>query len=232
MKPIEDIHDIAREDLGKHFTFEPVALTYPLPERPVRTLGLVKIDGEVFTSEKLSRAVFLQVYFPVFLSVRSMFLRPRPAYDLPVFACEIVLMGGKRLFITDIHRTGAGTGHDDSGMFEKMLAVRDKYPELQKYAAPQKGGIENVFSHAACQVKIPKELDEQAISLFREYLALFAEIVKGAEPLAGERLVQAKKEYDEYLKTIIDHDPGVRGYKMLFGAKGGVERSMNMHFAQ
>ena len=36
--------------------------------------------------------------------------------------------------------------------------------------------------------------------------------------------------FDDYLKSLIDHDPGVRVWKMIFGEKGGIERSMDMHF--
>ena len=56
------------------------------------------------------------------------------------------------------------------------------------------------------------------------------EIVENATPLSGGALDRVKQAYDRYLETIIEHDPGVGGFKMLFGEKGGVERSLNMHF--
>jgi hypothetical protein len=29
---------------------------------------------------------------------------------------------------------------------------------------------------------------------------------------------------------VVDHDPGVKGYKVLFGEKSGVQRALNIFF--
>ena len=83
---------------------------------------------------------------------------------------------------------------------------------------------------AACQVKNSPELDGDALNLFREYLNVFLEMVENAAPLTGEVLDNAKQNFESYLKTVVDHDPGVKGYKMLFGEKEGVIRAMNIFF--
>jgi hypothetical protein len=44
-------------------------------------------------------------------------------------------------------------------------------------------------------------------------------------------LVQARKAYEEYLATIVEHDPGVRMYKLLFGKRGGEARALDIFFA-
>lgn len=232
MTNLLDIHTFALTQIKQRFSLNPVSLKHPLPERPIRTLGLVKIDGEIYSSEKLSRVVFLRVCFPVYLNIRSMFIRPRMEYDLPVFAAEVMLTGKKRTFIVDIHRTGTDTGHDDSALFEQLIAIRNRYPELEQKARAQKGKIQDVFSRAACQVRITEDLDYQALSIFREYLKVFMEMVKKAEPFSGDALEQIQQAYQAYLKTLVEHDPGVKGFKLLFGEKGGIERSMNMHFDQ
>ena len=59
MKNLMHIHEYARESLRKYFKLAPVTLKHPFPERPLRALGLMKIDGEVFQSEKLLRVVFI-----------------------------------------------------------------------------------------------------------------------------------------------------------------------------
>jgi len=228
----DDLHPIALEELKKRVPLKPVALKHPFPERPVRTLGLIKIDGEVFSSEKLSRAVFLRVSLPVYATVRSTFFRPRMEFDLPVFSSDIVITGKKRMVIVDIHRTGADTGHDDEELFDRLIKIKERYPALLERALIQKGKIQSVFSRAACKVNITEDLDEQVISIFREYLEVFMEMLDKAEPLSGEVLEKTRQAYEEYLKTIVDHDPGMQGYKLIFGNKGGIERSMNIHFEQ
>jgi hypothetical protein len=224
-----NIHPIVQEEIRKYFDLKPVQLKHPLPERPVRALGLMQIKGEVFSSDKLLRAVFIRPQLPVFFAVRSMFLRPRVQYDLPVFAGEVMRTGGKKMVIVDIHRAGK-THHNDSALFDKMIQIRDKYPDLAKYTKKQSGQVQDVFSKAACQISIPEELDGRAAELFLEYLHLFCDMVKKAQPVAGEELRRTMAVFDDYLKSLIDHDPGVGVWKMLFGEKGGIERSMDMHF--
>lgn len=232
MKTLKEIHTIALRELKKRFSLNTVHLKYPFPERPIRTLGLVKADGDVFSSEKFSRVVLMRINLPVYLSVRSIFLRPRMELDLPIFSCETVITGKKRMFLVDIHRTGESIGHDDSALFDRLIKIRDRYPDLLKNKTTQQGKIQSVFSKAACQVKIREDLDEQALSIFREYFEVFSEIVEKATPLSGEALDKAKHAFEGYLKTVVDHDPGVKGYKMLFGKKGGVTRALDIFFVR
>ncbi len=230
METLKEIHRIALAELNKRFSLNTVPLKYPFPERSLRTLGLVKSDGDVFSSEKFSRVVLMRINLPVYLSVRSIFLRPRMELDLPVFSSETVITGKKRMFLVDMHRTGETTGHDDSALFDKLIKIRDRYPDLLKNRKTQQGEIQSVFSKAVCQVKIREDLDEQAISIFREYLEVFSEMVEKSTPLSGEALDKAKHAFEGYLKTVVDHDPGVKGYKMLFGEKGGVTRALDIFF--
>lgn len=230
METLKEIHRIALAELNKRFSLNTVPLKYPFPERSPRTLGLVKSDGDVLSSEKFSRVVLMRINLPVYLSVRSIFLRPRMELDLPVFSCETVITGKKRMFLVDIHRTGESTGHDDSALFDKLIKIRGRYPDLLKNKKTQQGEIQSVFSKAVCQVKIREDLDEQAISIFREYLGVFSEMVEKSTPLSGEALDKAKHAFEGYLKTVVDHDPGVKGYKILFGEKGGVTRALDIFF--
>ena len=229
MSDLMNIHSRVQSELRKRYELKPVALKHPFPERPARALGLMKIDGEVFSTERLLRVVFIRPQLPVYFAVRSNFIRPRVEYDLPVFAGEVMRTGSKKMLIVDIHRTGK-THHDDSGLFDRMLAIRNRYPELMKHEKKQTSQVQEVFSPASCQVSIPAELDEQAGDIYIEYLNLFCDLVDGTEAKSGEELQKTRAVFDDYLKTLVDHDPGVKIWKMLFGEKGGIERSFDMHF--
>ena len=137
--------------------------------------------------------------------------------------------GKKKMLIVDIHRAGK-THHDDSAIFDRMLTIRNRYPELMKYEKKQTGQVQEVFSPAACQVNFPPELDELAAEIYIEYLNLFCDVVDETEAKSGEELRKTQEVFDDYLKTLVDHDPGVRVWKALFGEKGGIERSLDMHF--
>lgn len=230
MKSLKEVHSLGQSMLKKRFTLNPVPLKYPFPERPLRTLGLVKADGDVFSSEKFSRLVFFRLKFPFYLAVRSIFLRPRMELDLPIFTCEIVIMGKKRMFMLDIQRTGESKGHDDSELTDRLIKIRDRYPALLEKKTKLNDEIQSTLSKAACQVRITEERDAQALDLFSEYLEIFAEMVEKATPLSGNVLDQARQAFEGYLKTMVDHDPGVKGYKMLFGKEGGFTRALDIFF--
>ena len=231
MGSLREIHSLALPEIKKRFTLNPVTLKYPFPERPLRTLGLAKTDGDVFNSEKFSRIVFMRINLPVYLAVRSVFLRPRVELALPVFDCEILIMGKKRIFMVDVQGKGASTGHDDSALFDKLIEIRKRYPDLLKKKTAFGGDkIKSVLSKAVCEVKITEDEDEQALSIFRQYLEVYCEMVEKATPLSGDALDKAKQDFESYLKTLIDHDPGFKGYKLLFGKEGGVTRALDILF--
>ena len=231
MAPLMDIHTIVQKELRKRYVLEPVTLKHPFPERPLRALGLMNINGEVFSTDKFLRVVFIRPELPVYFAVRSMFIRPRVELDLPVFAGEVMKTGNKKMVIVDIHRTGK-THHDDSALFDQMLKIQERYPALIKHTKKRQDAIQEVFSRAACQVDITEELEDQAVSLWKEYLNLFCDMVDKSWPVSGDELKKTQQVFEDYLKTLVEHDPGVGIWKVLFGNKGGVERSMDMHFGR
>ena len=231
MATLMDIHAIVQEELRKRYRLEPVNLKHPFPERPLRALGLMNINGEVFSTDKFLRVVFIRPELPVYFAVRSMFIRPRVELDLPVFAGEVMKTGNKKMVIVDIHRTGK-THHDDSALFDQMLKIQERYPALIEHTKKRQDAIQEVFSRAACQVDITEDLEDQAVSLWKEYLNLFCDMVDKSRPVSGDELKKTQQVFEDYLKTLVEHDPGVGIWKVLFGNKGGVERSMDMHFGR
>jgi hypothetical protein len=231
MAPLMNIHSIVQEELRKRYRLEPVRLKHRFPERPLRALGLMNINGEVFSTDKFLRVVFIRPELPFYFAVRSMFIRPRVELDLPVFAGEVMKTGNKKMVIVDIHRTGK-THHDDSALFDQMLKIQERYPALIKHTKKRQDAIQEVFSRAACQVDITEELEEQAVRLWKEYLNLFCDMVDKSRPVSGDELKKTQQVFEDYLKTLVEHDPGVGIWKVLFGNKGGVERSMDMHFGR
>jgi hypothetical protein len=224
MGRIQEIQSIAREEVTKQFSLNPVSLKYPLPERAKRTLGLIKIDGEVFSSEKFSRVVLMRVTLPFYLSATSTFLLPRVELGLPLFDAETVIMGKKRIVMVDVQARGGNPGYDDDALCDRLIAIRERYPTLLEKRVTQLGEIQNEFSRAACQVK--------AVSLFREYLSVFLEMVENAAPLNGDALDHARQISEAYLSSVLVHDPGVKTYKMLFGKEHGVARALDIFFAR
>ena len=208
----------------------PVALKYPFPVRPARMLGLIRLDGQVFSSEKITRAVFMQIGFPVFMQVYSTFIFPKIEYDLPVFSCETIIMGKKRVFVIDAHKSGAGGEQQHAAFFDRLMEISKRYPELTRLHKASRDGIASLQSKAAVRVTIPRALDEQAAGIFSEYFSAYLDLVKSAEPATGLARAKLQASFDKYLETVVDHDPGVKGNIMFFGKKEGLERALDMFY--
>ena len=229
MATLHDVHAKTVADLKQRVSLDPVALKHPFPERPMRMLGLIGLDGEVFCSERFLRVVCLRISPPFYFRVYSTFIRPRVEYDLPVLSCEVICMGSQRVFVLDIHGMGDNP-HMDPGLLDRLLKIRSSYPELTALRKEASGAIQSIQSEAACRMKIGSELESQAMALYHEYLTAYIDLAMTARPLEGEALSAARSAFDTYLKTVIDHDPGVKGNIMFFGRRGGIERALDMFF--
>lgn len=232
MGSLRDINEFVMDKLKGRVVLNPVSLKFPFPERPLRILGLVKIEGEVYSSEKFTRILLMRATIPWLRDVYSIYFNPKVDFDLPIFTSDIVIKGRGRLFILDIHRRKGGERPDDTALYERLIEIRGKYPSLLKNKTSLRGPIQNIFSKAACLVNITEDQDSDALQLFRGYLAVFLEVVEGALPLTGEALAKAHENFERYLKTIVEYDPGVKVYTKLFGKEGGVTRALDLFFGQ
>lgn len=230
MTDISTLQNNAIELMQQAMPTTPVTLKYPFPVRPPRMLGLIKFDGQVYSSEKITRAVFMQIALPVFMKVFSTFISPKIEYDLPVFSCETILMGKKRVFVIDAHASGAGGATQHTDFFDRLMEIRERYPELTRIQKQSKSGITSLQSKAAVRVTIPRALDAQAAGLFSEYFSAYLDLVNSAQAVTGLARAKLQASFNKYLETVIDHDPGVKGNIMFFGKKEGLERALDIFY--
>jgi len=229
---LRDIHLRFLNRVQARCQLAPVALKHPLPERPLRSLGLIKIDGQAFSSHAFMRVLVLTTNFLVSSRCsRSLFLGPHLNLHLPIFSSETIIMGGKTAFLVDIHSTVHRQRFAALRVEERLFAIREKYPELFAEPIQLPGKIADIMSRAHCYIRIPPELDGRALELFDEYLDFFLEIAERAAPVAGDQLRQAQDDYQNYKQTVLDHDPAVKIYSMLFGKSAAVARVKDLFFA-
>lgn len=229
---LTDILTNARERVAGLSPLQPVILKHPLPERAWRLLGLVRIDGGVYTSARLRRALFLKTTIAGSRGVRSVFLSPRTELGLPVFSSETILAGRRRMFLVDVQRRGSGDDHDDGELYARLCGIRDRYADILQDPLTLRGEIMKTFSPAFVYVKLPPGADERALQLFHEYLDVFLELVRRAEPLQGEALAAEQRREEAFMQTVLAHDPAVKVYSVFFGRRGGVARAMDMFFGR
>ena len=232
MGAMQKVHSEIASDLNKHFSLQKVQLKYPFPVRPRRTLGLVKLDGEVFSTDRLQRVVCMRITLPVYMKVYSTFIRSRIEYDLPAFLCEVVYTGSKLLVVLDVHRTGdVAELAKDKAFFDGLMDIRSRYDDLLRFQKQAKGSVANlVQSRATCRLSPTAEHEERALALVKEYLDAFAKYVVQSQALSGKELESVKSDFERYLQSVVEHDPGVKGNKVLFGKKEGIERAMEIFY--
>jgi hypothetical protein len=232
MGALQNVHSEVANSLSKHFPLQKVQLKYPFPVRPPRVLGMVKLDGEVYSTDKLQRVVCMRITLPVFMKVYSTFIRPKIEYDLPAFLCEVVYTGSKLLLVLDVHRTGdVAELEKDKTFFDDLMEIRGRYDDLLCFQKKAEGSVANlVQSRATCRLGITAEHEERALTLVKEYLDAFAKYVTQSQALGGEELETVKKNFETYLQSVVEHDPGVKGNKVLFGKKEGVKRAMDIFY--
>jgi hypothetical protein len=88
------------------------------------------------------------------------------------------------------------------------------------------------MSPASLYVKITKDQDRRAFDLYQAYLDLYIDLVERAEPVTGVALERTKADFDDFMNTVMEHDPGVKIYKTFFGEKGGKERALDLFFGK
>ena len=232
MGVLKHIHSEVVHGLNKHFPLQSIQLKYPFPVRPLRVLGLVKLDGEVYSTDKLQRIVCMRITLPVYIKIFSTFIRPKIEYDLPALICEVVYTGSKLLLVLDVHRTGdVAELEKDKTFFDGLMEIRSCYDDLLRFQKKAEGSVANlVQSRATCRLGITAEHEERALALVKEYLDAFAKYVTQSQALSGEELETVKKNFETYLQSVVEHDPGVKGNKVLFGKKEGVARAMDIFY--
>jgi len=230
---LKDIHNLFLDRITSRYRLREMALKHPFPERPLRALGIIKIDGKVYESDKFLRVMVLTTNFMASSRCsRSIFLGPRPEFYLPIFSSETILMGAKRAFLVDIHPTVRSERWDGLRVEERLLEIKSRYRELFAQPLTLKGKINDIMSKAHCYVQVPPELDSRALALFNEYLDIFLELVDQAAPVPEEERKNAETDFENYHQTILNHDPAVKLYSVLFGKQGGLERVNDLFFAR
>lgn len=232
MYDLEQILPEVRQRLSDRFTLQPVALKYPLPERPWRMLWTIRIAGDIYDSDRFARVLLLNTRLPMGKGVRSVFIGPRPEYDLPVFSVEVMLMGRFTVLLVDVQRRGAYGRPEDDALYGGLQQIRDGFKDLLTVPMELKGEIARTCSPVCCYVKIAPAQHARACELILSYLDAYCALVAEATPLAGGAGAKAVNDYDAYLETVVAHDPAVKIYQRFFGARGGVERALDMFFAR
>lgn len=231
MITLEDVGEITNDLLTERFNLQTAQLERPFPLRPLKMLGLLKFDGWAYTSEKFLRVLIMKTS----LLVRggcSVFICPHAEYHLPVFTTEVFFFGKKIIFLVDVQQAFAAGSHSNEWFFDKLLSIREGYKDLLRNPRPVKGKIAELYSPAACYATLAKEQANRALSIYRQYLDAYCDLVASAEPATGYRLSKARQDLETYIDIMINHDPAMKMAYLCFGKKGGIQWAMNLFYGR
>ncbi len=229
MAQLEDIHLITYEKLKTRFSLQESPLQHPFPQRPLRMLGIVKIDGRALHSVKFLRVLIMKTTF-MSRGVRSIFLCPQAELHQPVFSCESIFFGKKRVFLVDVQQAFPYSSHNNEELFDKLMSIRETYSDLLHDTIRPEGKIMETFSKASCYVKLNADQDSRALALYHEYLDFYLDVIEKAHPVPDERLPQARQDLDTFVDIMINHDPAMKIFAKLFGKKGSRKRALELFY--
>jgi len=224
------IHDKTFAELHRRYNLSGVDLKHPFPERPWRLLGLLKFDGEAYSSEQFVRALLLKTTLP-FGASRSLLLCPRAEYNFPIFSNETILMGKQLLFLVDVQQVFPVSGRSTGSLFDDLQEIRSQYQDLLEDPASVTGEIARSFSPAAVYVRLDRACCIRAAELLHRYLLRYLDALD-AVSAGGGMPAGAQQAFDDYADLVINHDPAMRFLKRMFGAEGACERAYDMFFGK
>ena len=168
--------------------------------RPMCILGLIRMDGEVYSTDKLLRITCLYISAPVFMKVFSTYLCARVQYDFPSFLCEVVYMGKNIMLIVDVHRTAPVAELErDKPFYDTLMDIRARYSDLLAFPLEAKGSLASftgLDSRAACRLKITGAHEARGLEMVKEYLDTYAEYVNRSSALEGDSLATARRNFE------------------------------------
>jgi len=196
-----------------------------------RVLRLLNFYPRFFSSPLHHKIIFQQNTGPLGMQILSIYCRPRIDVRLPFFITEVVKMLNRRICIVDIYDIYKIGFPNLSAEMEELKGLHQKYQgelgaqitvsaEIDKFGSP-------------CRVKAKVGPDKEPIitETVKIYLSHYLKMCRKVEPITDENL---KKEIQErhkaYAQDAIQHDPGVKGLKVILGEKKGVEVAKLLFF--
>ena len=185
-----------------------------------------RIKLEVFTADKISKAVFSTIEIDsMSVSEQSVIIWPRDGYDLPIFWCNLTQMPGLSFHIFDLIPLMDIVVWQEYGekYLLKLPELRQKTEELLSSGITEKNfALSSLVGWTFSPYRILFKLNEEGVAalapVVQEYAAAYLDCYKKAEPVAQqEERTFAMRKREAARKIMKENDPGYPLMTNLFG---------------
>ena len=185
-----------------------------------------RIKLEVFTADKISKAVFSTIEIDsMSVSEQSVIIWPRDGYDLPIFWCNLTQMPGLSFDIFDLIPLMDIVVWQEYGekYLLKLPELRQKTEELLSSGITEKNfTLSSLVGWTFSPYRILFKLNEEGVAalapVVQEYAAVYLDCYKKAEPVAQqEERTFAMRKREAARKIMKENDPGYPLMTNLFG---------------
>jgi len=231
MKNLRNIHSISFDALKSKMTLSEVTMKYPLPWRPLRSLGMIRFNGNSYTGERFHRILIMKTTM-IRGAVSTVFICPKPEYGMPIFESETMFFGKKTVFFMDVMQTRSSDDSKTSPLYEKLIGIKNKYADELSNKVNPEGRIAEVFSPALCYANISPDSETKIADLHGEYLDAYIEAVLNAGKLERDEVLKAEKDLNHFVNFTTDNDPAMKILYKLYGEEEGRKRSFDLFYGK
>ena len=221
---------ILKEEMGREFELQPLPLDPDFrlkysDKKDKRTC----ITCEYLGCTKTAGIRFGEMDFEGSMCVNFGSVPPGPEYDIPVLGYTFVLADRFLICVLDLHPVSKESDYTNKYIVP-LKEVFQKYQWIPK----AEGGRSEVHDWAKqydsgyslyrwCEGRYLKDVEEA----FRDYVRVFCDCIKKAEPVTDPVVLAAKEAYmEKYRYDYAYKDPGSNPLRSHFGEEWG-ERFMN-----
>lgn len=185
-----------------------------------------RIKLEVFTADKISKAVFSTIEIDsMSVSEQSVIIWPGDGYDLPIFWCNLTQMPGLSFHIFDLIPLMDIVVWQEYGekYLLKLPELRQKTEELLSSGITEKNfTLSSLVGWTFSPYRILFKLNEEGVAalapVVQEYAAAYLDCYKKAELVAQqEERTFAMRKREAARKIMKENDPGYPLMTNLFG---------------
>jgi hypothetical protein len=190
---------------------------------PVRALGLVRFETEVYRSERLESISLMKAGMFGLVRIYNLVLRPNPRFNLPILSSDIMFVGARRAFYIEVIDPAGLDDDNKAAGYRRMLKLKQETSGFEQRAA---------FSHwygqtlAECTVmtRTTSRNDHLLLRIHGEFLRAYLEMAEGAQPLDDRNTRRVGDGILGFVNRLIkEGGSSVKLFRRLVGPEKGRE---------
>jgi len=185
---------------------------------PPKALKLIKMIPSRAKTKKFRTITSMDATMFGFMKMYTLLLAPRAGYNFPMLSFDVVSLGKNRVFVIEVIDPAHIPAEYITSAYEKMKTLKEKVKDLPD-TPPDMPWAKEMTMDFSIHTKADNTREEFFLSLYKEYLTTYLEMVGSAPQLADE---EQSRKVQEGIKTYVNAllekgGPAVNVFKFLLG---------------